>query len=97
MRTLLHTSCTFLRTFGSHRLREALSASELSALASTALTHVEHRLASVIVDVDLPALAGGQAQVIGVTTGNRRAGHIVVGVCRHHVYKVRTKSAQTRG
>ena len=92
MRTFLHTLGTFLRTFGSH-----LCVSELPALSSAALAHIEHRLASVVVHVDLPAHARGQAKVIGVTTGNRRAGHVVVRVCRRHIYKVRTVLSQTRG
>ena len=72
-------------------LRSAYFLTHLRVTPRTAFAHVQHRVASVIVHIDLPALAGGHAKVIGVTTGNRRAGHIVVRVCRRHIYKVRTE------
>ena len=86
---------TVLRTFVGILLRSAyffthLCAAQLCVTSRTAFAHVQHRDTVVIVHIDLPSLAGGHTAVIGVTTVERRAGHIVVGVCRRHIYKVRT-------
>ena len=62
----------------------------LPGLSCTAFAHIQHRVASVIVHVHLAALAGGQAVVVRVADREGRAGHVVVGVCRRHIYRVRT-------
>ena len=70
VRTFLHTLGTFLRTFGSH-----LCSSGLPGLTGAALaggedrSPVAHRRLCPM-DVQLPTLARGHAEVIGVTDAN---------------------------
>ena len=85
MRTFLHTSCTFLRTFGSH-----LSASSLASFAGTALASSQDRspvarCALRPVDVELATLARGHAEVVSVTDANLDSLRGVDGGLVHHV------------
>jgi hypothetical protein len=48
-------------------VRSFSSSAQFVVLSSAALADIEHRLASIEVDVDLSALAGGHAEVVGIT------------------------------
>ena len=85
VRTFLHTLGTFLRTFGSH-----LCSSSLPGLPGAALaggedrSPVAHRRLCPM-DVQLPTLARGHAEVVSVTDANLDALRGVDGCLVRHV------------